>query len=252
MNALIIALAIVLGLLLLILLLVLFGRAKIRIICQGKIRVVASVLGIRFTLYTSEPKKKKKRLLHRCDDPERVLARELRRQRRALRKKERKLLKKLRKKDHKKVKQIRRGQPDPNLIENLEMIRELLKKLYKVTKGTIRVKVRRMHIYIGTEDAAKTAVAYGIAVQAAACTLELIDTLFTKIRRKEGAMKIVPDFLSETTTSDIDISASINIRRAISIGLSMYSAYKAERKYALQKARYRVSLKEAAKNQEAK
>ena len=247
MNALIIALAIVLGLVLLLLLLILLGRAKIRIICQGKIRVIASIYGIRFTLYSDRPKKK--RLVHRCDDPDKILARELRRQKRALRKKQKKLVKKLKKKQTKKNRQARRGQPDPNPFENLQMIQALIKKLYTLTRGAVRIKVRRMHIYIGTEDAAKTAVTYGMVVHAASCTLELIDTCFTKIRRKDGAMKIVPNFLSETTTSDIDISASISLQRAVSIGLGMYSAYKAERRLALAKARARV-LERDAQNQE--
>lgn len=248
MNALIIILGIVLGIILLLLLTVLFGRAKLHITCQGKLRVVASILGIRFTLYSDKPKKKKQRLLHRCDDPDRVLARELRRQKRRLRKQERKLRRKLRRQVKKKTKQFKRGQPDPNIIENLQMIQELLKKLYKLTKGAVKIKVRRMHVYIGTEDAAKTAVTYGVVVQTAACLLEFIDTFFAKIRRKDGSMKIVPNYLSETTTSDIDISISIGLRKAISIGLGMYTSYKSERREALKKARARVALKEARKN----
>lgn len=242
MNALIIILGVLLGIVLLLLLAVLFGRAKIRIICQGKIKVMASVLGIRFTVYSDQKKKKKKRLLHRCDDPDKVLKRELRRQKKALEKKR----KKRKKAKTKKEKRIKRGHPDPNLIENLQMIQTLLKKLYAVTKGALRIKVRRMHISIGTEDAAKTAITYGVAVQSAAYLLEFIDTHFTKIRRKNGAMAIVPDYLSETTTSDIDISCSIGLRRAVSIALTMYSSYKAERKLALAKARRRYQEEKKA------
>lgn len=241
MKALIIVLCAVLGIILLLLLAILFGRAKIRIICQGKIKVVASVLGIRFTVYSDQPKKKKKRLLHRCDNPDKVLKRELRRQKRALEKKRKKKLKS----QNKKVKQIKRGQPDPNLIENLQMIQTLLKKLYEVTKGALKIKVRRMHIAIGTEDAAKTAITYGVVVQSAACLLEFIDTHFAKIKRRDGAMTITPNYLSETTTSDIDIACSIGLRKAVSIALAMYSSYKAERKLALAKARYRVKQQEA-------
>ncbi len=247
MNALIIILGIVFGIIVLLLLTVLFGRAKLRITCQGKLRVVASILGIRFTLYSDKPKKKRHRLLHRCDDPDRVLARELRRQKRKLKKQERKLRRKLRKKQSRKTRQIKKGQPDPNIVENLQMIQELLKKLYQLTRGSMKVRVRRMHVYIGTEDAAKTAVTYGVVVQSAAYLLEFIDTFFAKIHRKEGAMKIVPNYLSETTTSDIDISLSIGLRRAISIGLGLYSSYKSERRTALKKARARVALKEAKK-----
>lgn len=233
MKAVIIVLGVLLGLILLVVAAIIFGKAKIRIICQGKIRVMVSVLGIRFTVFSDEPKKKKKRLLHRCDNPDKVLKKELKRQQKAHKKK----LKNKKKKIVKKINQYKGGQPDPNLVENLQMILALVKKLYSVTRGNIKIKVRRMHLRIASADAAKTAVTYGVVVQSAAYLLEWIETHFTHIKRRPGAMTIEPNFLSETTTSDIDISFSIKLRKAVSIGLAMYSTYKEERKIALEKAR---------------
>ena len=239
MKAVIIVLGILLGLILLLGAAIIFGKAKVRIICQGKIRVIVSVLGIRFTVFSDQPKKKKKRLLHRCDNPDKVLKKELKRQERAHKKK----LKKKKQKVIKKINQYKGGQPDPNLVENLQMILALVKKLYSVTKDTIKIKVRRMHLRIGSSDAAKTAVTYGVVVQSASYLLEWIETHFTHIKRKPGAMTIEPNYLSETTTSDIDIIFSIRLRKAVSIALNMYSAFKEERKLALEKARNRKDPK---------
>ena len=60
MIALQIVLAVLGGILLLALALLLFGNAKIRIVCREKLRVVASVCGIRFTLISDKDPKQKK------------------------------------------------------------------------------------------------------------------------------------------------------------------------------------------------
>ena len=240
MNALFIILGVILGLILLCLCLILFGKAKIRILCKGEVQVIASILGIRFRLYPERDKTNKNaERLRQGADPDKILKRELKKQRRALKKAEKKKQKaKAKALQKKKLREVS-GQPDPNLIENLQMILALIKKLYAYTKGAIRIKVRKMHITVATEDAAKTAVTYGIVVQSAAYLLEWIETHFAHIERRDGDMTITPDYLSETMTSDIDISFSIGIKRAIGIAVGMFNAYKVEKRIALKKAKKR-------------
>ncbi len=241
MSILLIVLGVVLGLILLVALAILFGRAKLRITCQGKVRVTASVLGIiRLTLVSDqEPEEEALLALHRCADPDRVLKKELRRQRRlakkALKKKEKALCKALQHKQEQK----KAGQPDPNLIENLQMISALIKQFYEVTKGKITVNVKRMHLTVASKDAATTAILYGTVVQSAACLLQWIDTHFMHIKRKDGAMEIVPDYLSEKMTSDIDIVCSVNLRKALKVLCTMIIAYRSEKRIALANAKRR-------------
>ena len=242
MTALYIAIGVVAGLLLLATLAFLLGRAKVRIVCNEKLTVRASILGIRFTLY---PEKKKnpeeKKSLKKCKNPHRTLQRELARQEKAARKKQ-KALEKARKKRKKKQKlQPKRGQPNPNLRENLQMIAALLRKLYRYTHGRVKIKVKRMHIAVGAEDAAEAAIRYGVIVQVAAYILQFIESKFTHIQRKPGAMEIRPDYLSTEMTSDIDIVCSIRLHRALSILLGMHAAYKKERRRALKKAKERMT-----------
>ena len=244
MTVLLIVLGVLLGLLLLISLIVLVDKAKIRIICRGDVKVVASVLGIRFTLYPEKKKQKKEpRFFFPCKDPDKILKRELKKQRKAAEKLQRKKKKARKKYAQKKAKQRKAAQPDPNLLENLQMVLHLIKRFYNTANGKATVEVRRMHLTVASDDAAKTAVLYGVIVQSAAYVLEWIDSHFARIKRKEGAMTVTPDYLSSTMTSDIDITLSLHLRRGLKIAVEMLSAYKEEKKLALKKAKKRVQSK---------
>ena len=243
MNILLIVLGAVLALVLIVLLTVLFGKAKLRIVCQGKLKIVASIFGIRFTLYPEKKKKKKEkesRLLLQCHNPDKVLKKELRIQKKAAKKAQKKKNKARKKYMRKKSKQRKAGLPDPNLLENLQMILALLKKFYKTAKGVAKIEVHQMHITVASNDAATTAVLYGTVVQSAAYILEWIDSHFAEIKRRDGAMTIQPDYLSSTMTSNIDITCTVNLRKGAAIAFEMHSAYKKEKAAALQKAKKRV------------
>ena len=253
MNALWITLASIAGFLLLIVLLLIFGCAKIRITYTSKPRVVASVLGIRFTLVSDKEKKQEaQKDLSRCRNPQRALQKELRCQRKlekkALKKKQKAREKAARKAERKKQhKALAATTPSPNLVENLSMITSLIKKLYKVTRGRIGIHVKKMHLSVATGDAAQTAILYGAVVQASAYLLQWIETHFTHIRREAGDMQVRADYLNTKTHVEIDIICSIGLMRAIRIGLSMLSAYRSEKAVALKKAKKRIAAENAAK-----
>ena len=234
------------GLVLLVLLLLLLGKAKIRIVCREKVRVVASVLGIRYTLVSDkEPKPHEPRDLSRCLNPDRALRRELRRQRRESAKAWKKQLRDQRKAEKKAAKKRKKKQlqkqssqkkPTPNIKEKLEMIFSLLKQLYRHTNGKFRLYIRRMHIQVATDNAADTAVLYGVVVASASCILQWLQDHFIPIRRKEGSMQIRPDYLSEKSHADIDIVCSVRLYRVVGIALRMLIAYGKEKRLSHQKA----------------
>ena len=236
-----IVLGVVLGLLILATLAFLLGKAKVRIVCNGGVRVVASILGIRFTLYPKkEQDDREKKSLRRCKNPVRALQKELAQQEKLVRKKLKALQKAKRKAAKKKKLRAKKGQPDPNLKENLQMILALLKKLYEYTHGNVKIKVNRMHVAVGAEDAAEAAIRYGVIVQLSAYILEFIETKFNHIERKDGAIEIKPDYLSESITADIDIACGVKIPHLVKMMLGMYSSYKKERRLALKKAKLRA------------
>jgi len=256
MTALWITLAVIAGLLLLILCLLLFGKARIRITCKERLRVVASVLGIPFTLVSDKKTKEEAtKDLSNCRNPNRALKKELRRQQKlaeeARKKAEKKKAKALEKAEKKKQKkELASTQPAPNLSENLEMVTALLKKLYQVSNGRIKLHIRKLHLYIGTGDASKTAILYGAISPCVVFLIEWIEKHYLRLRREKGDVQIFTDYLSQKPHADIDITASIGLMRAARIGLSMLSSYKSEKKNAMKKAKKRVETQQQASQEE--
>lgn len=248
MHPLLIVLTVLGGLLLLLLLLLLLGHARVRIRCPGKaLRVTLSVCGIPFTLLSDAEKEipDPKDLEH----PEALLRRERRRQRRAEKRAEKKRLRareKAAKRAERKRTQ-RNDQPSPNLKEKLEMILALLKLLYRETGGKLRLRVRRLHLWVGTDDAAKTAILYGAVLQSATYLLQWIDTHLLRIDRRDGAMTVEPDFVSGKCHADIDLTCSIRLYTALVIGVRMLLAFQREKAAAMRKALLREKSKTAEK-----
>ena len=249
MKILLIIAVIFASLIALLLLLLLFGKVGVRIIYRDKVKIKVVAFGIPITVFSSDKKGKEGRDLSRCHDPDRILRRELARQKKRLEKaKEKERKKAERKKQHKKKKDATKNvDPAPNLKENLDMILSLLKKLYKETRGSFDLRVHRMHVRIGGKDAADAALRYGVAVQSASLLLQWIQDHFMKIKRRDGSICMEPDFLSSKITVDIDLRLSIHLRSAIRIGVKMLLAFLEERKRAKNRAAKRMleSLKKA-------
>lgn len=261
-----IALWIVLALLSLLLIIILFGTVKIRIVYRDKVRLKVGLWIPFFTVISDKPKKEKEpKKLETCKNPEKVLQRELKRQEkeaaRAARKKarqaEKKRKKALKKADQKKKKKLKREQqaqsgktpPKPNVIENLEMILTILKKLYGATRGKFKLRLRRMYIAVGTGDAAKTAMLYGVIVQSASYLLNFLNAYLIPMKKNNGEVNVYPDYTASKTTVDVDIVCSFKIRSLIAIGGSVALSFLTARSNALKKAALREQRKaEKAKN----
>lgn len=239
--------------------LLILGKAKIRILCREKLRVILYVLGIPITLFSNEQKEEaEKKDLSRCHNPERVLKRTLRRKKRdakkALtkrRKAERKKALRAAQKKAKKEQQQNSNAPKPNISENLGMITALLKRLYKVTHGKLHVRVQKLRVSIGTGDAAKTAILYGVVVQSASYLLAWIDSHFLHVERDDGALRIDPNYLEAKVRAEVDIVCSVHLSAALRIGVRMLLSYLSEKNKATKKAETRMrngNAKKAVKN----
>ena len=220
-----------------------FGNAKLRVISRDQIRVVASICGISFTIYPDKKDAPKKpRNLARCRNPEAVLRRELKRQQRAKEKAERKkekAAKRAAKRAEKKIGIPQKYCPVPNLKENLEMILALLKKFYHKTRGKIRIKVNKLHIRVSADEAAHTAILYGVVAQLVYRIVAYVEDNYTAIERRDGDLSVDPDYTSSECSAEVDVVFSAKIWRAIFIFVDMVNAYDAERKIAYRKAALR-------------
>ncbi len=233
--------AVIVGLILLLFLLILCTKASLRIRYRKKIKVTLTLLGIPITLYSSEKEEKKKRKkqkdLSKCRNPDRILQKELRRQQRAAQKareKRRKAALKRRKKQAQK--QAKKEEISPNLKEKLEMILAIVKRFYEETQGQIKLRVHRMHLYIATGDAAKTAILYGVVSQSAAYLLAWLDEHFMEVSHKKGALLCTTDYTAQASRADVDLRFSIGIIDGIRLAIKLYSILSEEKTAAKKKA----------------
>ena len=243
MTVLITTLIILGALLITILLLLLVGNASIRILTEKELRVLISICGIRFTIYPDKKSASKKpRNLARCRNPEAVLQRELRRQQKAHEKIARKKLRAIKraaKRSEKKIGIPPQYCPVPNLKENLEMVLELAKKLYRKTRGKVKIKINQLHIRVATNDAAHTALLYGVALQLVSYIIGFVESKYTRIIRKDGDLLVEADYSSSQCSADVDLVLSAKIWRAIIIIIEMIDAYDLEKKRTYRKAALR-------------
>ena len=89
----------------------------------------------------------------------------------------------------------------------------------------LHIKVRRLVIIIGSEDAAATALLYGAVCGTVQCIIELLDNCFHTKFSKNAAVDVVPDFTSQKTAADVDITFSLRLWQILDMLIRTGAAY---------------------------
>lgn len=138
---------------------------------------------------------------------------------------ERKLRRKKEKEELKKAKKAKKsvetkdGKENPpekkKLSENISFVLDLLKnvvaKILKKFYKYIRLDICRFDIKVATDDAAKTAVTYGVVSQSVSYILRLLYETSNTQKTKECQISVEPDFLSEKTEAHILIRLGLRV-----------------------------------------
>ena len=106
-----------------------------------------------------------------------------------------------------------------------ELIKDFLPKTYNSVRRGLTVKIKSINVAVGTDDAAKTAIAYGVISQSVAYLLHFLDSIAKVSRTKTSRISVTSDFLSDKTEFDFNIDISWKLWRALFILLS--TAYRA-------------------------
>lgn len=163
-------------------------NAKFTIKDEFKLRV--SIIGIRLFSYPIPEKKVRinKRTLKNLSKPQ----------------------KKPKSKKSSHLKSTEKEKSKKSLSENLDILISVLQVFFSRFKRFLRIKLTRIHINVATEDAAKTAILYGTVSQAVAYITAIIYNSGCIIKRsgKEN-INVNADFVSEKSTSDVDITLSL-------------------------------------------
>ena len=212
---------IVIGIILLIFIGIGAIRATVYIDYRDEVALSVSVLGIKLGILPKKEKtvnikkysaKKFRKMLKKKQlDEEKKLAKKKK-------KDEQKSAKKLAKKQAQEEKKKREKEPPlehpkkkRSLGENLSLVGDILATFFSRFGHHFRIKTARLNITVATDDAAKTAILYGVAVQGVEYILALLDKLTNVDYKKNSEVNVGVDYLSETMSVDVSIAFAIRV-----------------------------------------
>ena len=192
---------------LLLLLLCLFARVRIVLVYKEDARAYMRFLFLRFSLY---PQKKKK--IRISDFSYKNLKK-----------------RKSNKKTTNKSRQSR-SNPQKNTQRGFSSFYRILKALYPRLLRYFRIDATRIHITVGTGDAAKTAIAYGVVSQSVAYICAILDQHTNFHASHKSSIAVIPDFTAEKFSADCKICASLQAWQVLRLGLHFFSAFLKDKK----------------------
>lgn len=213
------------GIVLLVLWLIGMIRAQVVLIFNGEVGLRVKVLGMNIQIM---PKKPKKPLNPDDFSPakyRKLLAKEAKRQAKKdaqnAKKKAKKEAKKAQKEEEKKkAKEAESASQKPKkkktlaeILDLVYMLLDALKSLGKSFGKRFEIEAVRLRITVGSEDAAQTALLYGIMVQAVAYGIEILSSL-TNLRVKKqnrGNILVDADFTSEKIEADLHLIFKLRV-----------------------------------------
>ena len=206
-------------------LLLIFGicaiRATVTLEYRDELTLAVSVLGIKIGIL---PKKEKK------VDVKKYSAKRFRkllekRERDEEKKRRKKLLKKEKKKSktQKKLQKAEKDAPaEPkqksrSVGEIFTLVSDVLSVFFSRFAKHFRVKLARLNVTVASEDAAKTAILYGVAAQGVAYILEILDRTTNLEYKKDSEVNVFVDYLGDTPSFDISIAFSMRVWHLLDI-----------------------------------
>ena len=188
--------------------LVLFVRFRLCLVYEDELIIKIKVMFLKFSLY---PKKQKK--LNPRDYSLK-----------SLQKKQDKLTKK-------KPKTKKQTDPSPKkdkatqIKDILDIIKIVLENVMSPFGRYLKVEIVRIYVKIATNDAAKTAVIYGLASQSVAYIIELLSNLTNVDVKRKNSIIVTSDFLSEKSEAKINITLGLKGWHAIALAVKFFMAY---------------------------
>lgn len=107
----------------------------------------------------------------------------------------------------------------------INMIKNIASAVFERFPKYLKVNIKKLHLKVGTDDAAKTATTYGAVTAALPILLEFINCHAKLKQYKKDAISVVPDFVSGQSDAQVDIRISIRVISAVIIGIAALRAF---------------------------
>lgn len=109
--------------------------------------------------------------------------------------------------------------------EILEIIKIILENVMSPFGRYLKVEIIKMHITVGTDDPAKTALIYGGICQLTSYIVELLSNLTNVDVKKQNSIIVNPDFLEGKTDAKINITLGLRVWHGLSLALKFFMGY---------------------------
>ena len=203
----------VLGILLLLICAIMFLRVSVIIEADESVRVFLKILFIKIKLVPKERKKidprdfEAKKFKRRQEkEKKKALAKQKSKAKKDAKKKQKKELAKEKAKEQQKKKMS-----VSEIMDIVGLVSKLVGTFFIRFAKRLRLDLAKIHITVGGEDAASTAISYGVVCQGVAVIVELLDRITNVTPAKDKDIAVNVDFLSEKTKLDIKLSASLRV-----------------------------------------
>ncbi len=112
-----------------------------------------------------------------------------------------------------------------SILNIIRLITYMLKRLYKRFPNYFQLRLKKVIIVVGGEDAAKTAIYYGTVRASVAYLLTMCESLFTMKTPRNAKLLIEPNYLTNESMCDIDLDLSISLFAALRLLIRAYPIY---------------------------
>ena len=203
---------------LLLITLIMLIRVKLVIVYRGNdVKLILKILGIPIKLM---PKKEKKKKLRLSDYSYKAVQKRLKKEEKKKAKAAKK--KKSEKEATEKPKQKKEKAP---LSETISFIAELVKYLVGKFFGHLRIDMTEITILVGSDNAAKTAIMFGVINQSVIALLKILDAITNVKKTRKCKVSVAPDYTGEKIKANIRIAFSLRVWHAFSIALGALFRY---------------------------
>lgn len=107
----------------------------------------------------------------------------------------------------------------------LDIVKIVLENVMSPFGKYLKVEIIKLYVRIGTDDAARTALVYGLVSQTASYIIGLLSHLTNVDIKKKNSINISPDFLSETSEAAINITLGLRGWHALVLATKFFMGY---------------------------
>ncbi len=182
-----------------------FLRVRLSLVYDKDLAVKIKVLFIPFTLYPSKKKKLK---------PKDYSIKNLRKKQKKLKTK----------KTPDKPKQDK-SDKNKKINDILELIKIILDNVLSPFARHLKLEIAQIYIKIATDDAAKTAIYYGLASQSVSYIVEFLSNVTNVAVKSKKSIKVLSDFTSDKSEAKINLTFGLRVWHLATLATKFFLGY---------------------------